>query len=163
MNPKSNTEWPILEIKCLHCEEVKPIPQKYKCKTSICLDCRRKASKEYSRKKAEKEGKRVGEAGRYPYPLQGWAYMAKKFNTLARELKKTNCRKDAQDLIKRNLENVLENKEVLDWISAHDNLERQYEKEAKRKVKENKKVHIDTRNITWDEWERLGYGQEWDD
>lgn len=161
--PVDKRKYPILELECLHCKEIKPIPQKTKSRTNICLDCSRKQAREYSAKKALAKGQRIGEQGRYPYPLQEWEYMNQKFNTLAKEMKRTESREEALELIRRNLERVLENKEVMDWIWMHDKFERNQEIEAKRKSKQNKKKLIDTRTLDWDDWDALDFGQEWDD
>lgn len=157
--PVNKTKYPILELECYHCKEVKPIPQKLKHRTNVCIDCQREQSREYSKREAEREGRRAGVMGRYPYPLQEWGYMNQKFNTLAKEMKATQSREEALELIRRNLDRVLENKEVMEWIWMHDKLERNEEIEAKRKVKENKKRLIDTRQIDWDNFE----GFDWDD
>lgn len=161
--PMDKTKYPILQLECLRCKEVKAIPQKLKCRTNVCIDCQREQSREYSAKKALAKGQRIGEQGRYPYPLQEWGYMNQKFNTLAREMKATKSREEALELIRRNLERVLENKEVMEWIWMHDKFERNEEIEAKRRVKENKKRLIDTRQMNWDDWEALDFGQDWDD
>lgn len=163
MNQKIKREWPMLELECIHCKEVKMIPQRTKHKNSICRECASKASREYALKKAIENGKRVGQAGRYPYPLGEWEYINQKFHTLQNGLKKCNSREEVIQQIRKNLEIAMENKELMNWINAHDNAERQEEAEKKREFKKSQKKNIDTRYMTWEEFEQKGFGQDWDD
>ena len=163
MNPKNKKEWPLLEIKCIKCDIVKWIPQRNKHRNSICRECAAKASREYNRKKAIELGKRIGQAGRFPYPLGEWEYPNQKFNSMAKELKNCTNRKEGRELIRRNLDNALEDKELMDWINMHDFEERREEAERKRRVRKGIKENIDTRNITWEQLEQMGWGEEWDD
>ena len=160
---KNKREWPMLEIECIKCNVVKPIPQRNKHRNSICNQCAALASKEYSRKKAIEAGKRIGQAGRYPYPLGEWEYINQKFYAIQNEFKKCDSRDEWQELIRRNLEKALEDKELMDWIWMHDNAERQEEAERKRRVKKGIKENFDTRNITWDQLEEMGWMMDWDD
>ncbi len=163
MNPKNKREWPMLELECIHCKEVKPIPQRHKHRNNICNQCAAKAAREYALKKSIEEGKRIGQAGRFPYPLGKWEYITQKFYAIQNELKKCNTREETIEQLRKNLDAVLEDKEVMDWIWMHDNAERQEEADKKRKAKKREKENIDTRNITWEEWNELGFGQDFDD
>lgn len=51
--------------KCVLCEEQKPIPQKFKYATNVCVDCSMNRQREYQREQAKKEGKRIGTTGEY--------------------------------------------------------------------------------------------------
>ena len=155
--PTDFSKWPVLEIKCLNCEEVKPIPQKLKHRTNVCLDCQRAKQREYNRLEAIREGRRVGSAGRIPYPLGEYDYYQQKFYERKRELDKSDNRQEWIQILKRNLKETEENEELMNWINGHED-----DEIAKPKSKINKD-YPDTRNMTWEEWERLGYGTEEDD
>jgi hypothetical protein len=163
MNPKNKREWPMLELECIHCKEVKMIPQRHKHKNSICSQCAAQRATEYSRKKAIEQGKRIGQAGRYPYPLGEWEYVTQKFYAVQAELNKCKSREEMQEVMRRNLDKALEDKELMNWINMHDNAERQAEAEKRRTAKKRAKENIDTRHITWEDWDKLGLGEEWDD
>ena len=60
--------------------------------------------------------------------------------------------------MRRNLKETEENEELMNWINGYHN----EEESAKPKSKINRD-YPDTRNMTWEEWEKLGYGTEEDD
>lgn len=163
MNPKNKKVWPIIVDVCIHCKEVKDLVQRHKHRTNICEDCSRARQREYHKIEAEKSGRRAGIIGRLPYPLQGWSYIQQKHQSILKELKKCKSREEYRNKLRENLTNILENPELLKWINAHNGEERTNEVEAKRKAREGRKENIDTRNISWEEWNELGFGQEWDD
>jgi hypothetical protein len=140
---------------CIKCGETKEIPQPKSHANNICVDCSRKASREYQRKEAIREGRREGVQGRYPYPLEGkWAYPSQKFNTMAKKMKYMLQREEWVEQIRINYEETINNPLVMEWIkSAKDD-----NKPAKRQKKINKD-YPDTRGMTWEEYQR-GLGDE---
>jgi hypothetical protein len=163
MNPKNKKVWPMLELECIHCKETKLIPQRNEHRNNICSTCAAERQREYAKKKAKAEGKRSGIVGRVPYPLGEWEYVTQKFYAIQNKLNKCKSREERIEQIRKNLDAVLEDKEVMDWIWMHDKEERQKKADKRRKAKKSQKENIDTRNITWDEWEKLNFGQDWDD
>lgn len=156
-------DWPIIVGECYHCKEVKELIQRVKHKSNVCEDCRRIRQRVYNKKEHSKNDRwREGGAGRFPYPLQGWAYYNQKFRALANELKNKD-REESIAIIRRNLDAVLENKEIMDWVNAHDFAERKEEQKERGEARRRKKENIDTRNLTWEEWEQLGFGGDEDD
>jgi len=147
----------IEERTCIHCGETKQIPQpkNRNYASNICLDCSRQRSKEYQKKEAIREGRRIGIMGRFPYPLEGkWAYPTQKFNAMAKKMKYIMEREQWVEQIRINLDETLNNPLVMDWIkSAKDD-----DKPAKRQKKINKD-YPDTRGMTWDEY-TAGLGDE---
>ena len=156
-------EWPVIVGECIHCNEVKNLIQRTKHRNNICEDCTRERQREYNRKEAEKdERRREGINGRFPYPLQGWEYYGKKLNSIAKELKDKD-REESIVIIRRNLDAVLENKEVMDWIWMQDAGERKEEQKKRGEARRRKNDYIDTRHIDWDDFETMGFGGEEDD
>jgi hypothetical protein len=140
---------------CIKCGETKEIPQPKDHANNICLDCARTASREYQKKVAIKDGRRIGVMGRFPYPLEGkWAYPVQKFNAMAKKMKYIMEREQWVEQIKINLEETMNNPLVMDWIkSAKDD-----DKPAKRQKKINKE-YPDTRGMTWEEYTK-GLGKD---
>jgi hypothetical protein len=140
---------------CIKCGEAKDIPQPKDHANNICLDCSRTASREYQKKAAIKDGRRIGVMGRFPYPLEGkWAYPTQKFNAMAKKMKYIMEREQWIEQIKINLEETMNNPLVMDWIkSAKDD-----DKPAKRQKKINKQ-YPDTRGMTWEEYTK-GLGDD---
>jgi len=152
-------DWPVIVGECYHCKEVKNLIQRTKHRNNICEDCMRERQKEYNRKEAQKdERRREGVNGRFPYPLQGWEYYGQKFRALAKELKDKD-REESIEIIRRNLDAVLENKEVMDWIWTNDAGERKEEQIQRGKARQRRDEYIDTRNMNWDDYERGGWGE----
>lgn len=142
---------------CVHCGEEKEINQRRAYANNICGDCVRARSKAYQRIKAVEIGRRVGQVGRVPYPLEKqWDYIKQKFNTTQNKLMGIKEREDWIQQLRINLDEVLENKPVMDWILAQKG-----EKKTKKQTKINKQ-YPNTRGITWEEWEALGFGGEED-
>jgi hypothetical protein len=144
--------------KCVLCEEQKPIPQKFKYATNVCVDCSRSRQREYQREQAKKEGKRIGTTGRVPYPLkEGETTPTNKFKLLGRRLFKIKNREEWIIEMRKRLEEVFRNEEVMRWINAHDS------EEVKSKRDKRKNTNLpDTRNLNWDDWEEGGWGDEVD-
>lgn len=144
--------------KCVLCEEQKPIPQKFKYATNVCVDCSRSRQREYQREQAKKEGKRIGTTGRVPYPLkEGETTPTNKFKLLGRRLFKIKNREEWIIEMRKRLEEVFRNEEVMRWINAHDS------EEVKSKKDKRKNTNLpDTRNLNWDDWEEGGWGDEVD-
>lgn len=144
--------------KCVLCEEQKPIPQKFKYATNVCVDCSRNRQREYQREQAKKEGKRIGTTGRVPYPLkEGETTPTNKFKLLGRRLFKIKNREEWIIEMRKRLEEVFRNEEVMRWINAHDS------EEVKSKRDKRKNTNLpDTRNLNWDDWEEGGWGDEVD-
>lgn len=142
---------------CIKCGEIKDIPQRHKHSTNICKDCQNEASRRYQKEEAIREGRRVGLMGRLPYPLEGkWSYPSQKFNSIRKNLDKFIKREDWIKQMKSNLEETFNNKEVMDWINAHKD-----EAPLKRQ-KKIERDYPDTTKMTWDEWEKGGWGDEVD-
>ena len=145
--------------KCVLCEEQKPIPQKFKYATNVYVDCSRNRQREYQREQAKKEGKRIGTTGRVPYPLkEGETTPTNKFKLLGRRLFKIKNREEWIIEMRKRLEEVFRNEEVMRWINSHDGNE-----EVKSKRDKRKNTNLpDTRNLNWDDWEEGGWGDEVD-
>jgi recombinational DNA repair protein (RecF pathway) len=156
-------DWPVIVGECYHCKEVKDLIQRStRHRNNICEPCTREKQREYSRKQAEKdERRREGVNGRYPYPLQGWEYMNQKFNSISKELKDKE-REESIEIIRRNLDNVWNNKEVMDWIWMQDAGERKEQQKKRGEARRRESQYIDTRNIDWDDFETMGFGMDED-
>ena len=140
---------------CIKCGEVKDIPQRHKHATNTCVDCQRIASREYQRLEAIREGRRVGQTGRVPYPLTDeYKTPNDKFRKIAKYIFKLKDRDEWIAALRNNLDNAFNNTEVMNWINAHN--------EDNEPIKRQKVIHSDfpdTRNMTWDEFE-AGLGEE---
>jgi hypothetical protein len=140
---------------CIKCGEEKEIVQRHKYATNTCADCQREASRIYQREEAIREGRRIGLIGRIPYPLEPkWKHMNDMFRARAKKMKGIEDREDWINQIRINLEEAFNKKEVMEWIYAHNDDEPTTKKQSK--------INIDlpdTRNMTWDEYER-GLGEE---
>jgi hypothetical protein len=140
---------------CIKCGETKDIIQRYKHATNTCDDCQRERSKYYQRLAQIKKGKRVGVTGRIPYPLQPeWKHMNDRFRDMGSKLFKMKEREQWILEIRKRLVEVFENKDVMDWINAHNN----DDDKPKKQTKINKE-YPDTRYITWEEY-TAGLGKE---
>lgn len=140
---------------CIKCGETKDIIQRYKHATNTCDDCQRERSKYYQRLAQIKKGKRVGQTGRVPYPLEPeWKHMNDKFRARAKKMKYILDRDEWIQQIRINLEEVFNKKEVMDWIYAHND----DDEKPKKQTKINKE-YPDTRYITWEEYEK-GLGED---
>lgn len=146
MSKKVTKEYPILELKCLKCDEVKPIPQKVKFRTNICLDCQRAQQRQYQREEAEREGRRAGIMGRFPYPLGKYEYYQQKFYERRKIMNSINDREEWIEQIKRNLKETVEDKELMIWINSHK------DDEVQKKQKKIDTEFPDTRNMSWEEY-----------
>ena len=161
-NNKLRKNWPVIVGECFHCNEIKDLLQRAKHRNNICEDCRKERQKDYNRKEAQKDDRRrEGVNGRFPYPIQEWEYYGQKFRALAKELKDKD-REESIEIIRRNLDAVLENKEVMDWIWTNDAAERREEQIKRGEARRRKNEYIDTRNIDWNDFERGGWGDEID-
>jgi hypothetical protein len=142
---------------CIKCGETKEITQRHKHANNICGDCSRATAKLYQREAAIKAGKNIGVVGRKPYPGGFDTAARNKFYRLKTELEKLHYREEWKPILSRNLDVVLNDKEMLEWIkSTKDD-----EPKPKRIKAINKKLP-DTRGMTWEEWEKLGFGTEED-
>lgn len=140
--------------KCLICEEDKPIPQKHKHATNVCLDCSRTRQREYQRAEAIREGRRVGTTGRIPYPLEEqYTTTGNKFKLMASKTFRTKSKSEWRQLMRERLDAALENVDLMKWINAHDG------DEPIKKQKKIERDYPDTRGMTWDEYER-GLGED---
>lgn len=135
---------------CIKCGEDKEILQRHKHANNICGDCSRAAAKLYQREEAIREGRRIGVAGRFPYPLEGkWEYPTQKFNAIAMKLKYLMEREDWVKQIKINLDETINNPLVMQWIkSTKDDIQ------PKKKRSTILKDYPDTRGITWEEYQK---------
>ena len=142
---------------CIHCGEIKEIPQPKNHTNNICLDCSRKRAREYARNKAVKNGKREGIFGRFPYPLEGkWAYPNQKFNAMAKKMKYMLNREEWIEQIRINCDETFNNPLVMDWINAHKGDD---DEKPNKRQKRISKDYPDTRGMTWDEY-TAGLGEE---
>ena len=147
-----------IEIRtCIKCGEEKEIKQRHIHANNICGDCAKAYSKVYQKEAAIKAGVNVGVVGRKPYPGGFDTAARNKFYRLKTELDKCNHREEWIPIIRRNLDIVLNDKEMMIWIKSTNDDE---PKPKKQKVI-NRKLP-DTRNISWEDWEKLGYGTEED-
>ena len=140
---------------CIKCGEDKEIVQRHIHATNICGDCAKALSNKYQREAAIKAGKNIGVVGRKPYPGGFDTAARNKFYRLKTELDKSNYREEWIPIIRRNLDIVLNDVEMMIWIkSTNDD-----EPKPKKQKAINRKLP-DTRNMTWEEWDKLGYGTE---
>ena len=143
---------------CIKCGEDKEIKQRHIHANNICGDCAKASSKEYQREAAIKAGKNIGVVGRKPYPGGFDSAARNKFYRLKTELEKLHHREEWIPIISRNLDIVLNDVDMMKWIkSTTDD-----EPKPKRIKAINKKLP-DTRGMTWEEWNKLGFGTEEDD
>jgi hypothetical protein len=142
---------------CIKCGEDKEIKQKLKHANNICGDCAKARSKEYQKEAAIKAGKNIGVVGRKPYPGGFDSAGRNKFYRMKTELDKCKHREEWLPIIIKNLYTAFNDKEIMEWIkSTTDD-----EPKAKR-ITNIKRDYPDTRNISWEDWEKLGYGTEED-
>ncbi len=140
---------------CIKCGETKEIVQRHKHATNTCGDCQREASRHYQKLEAIREGRRVGVIGRIPYPLEEeWKHVNEKFRFMAKKMKGIEDRGEWIELIRTNLELTFQNKDVMEWIYAHKD-----DEPTQKKQKTIQKDFPDTRNMSWDDYER-GLGEE---
>jgi hypothetical protein len=71
-------------------------------------------------------------------------------------LDKCKNREEWIPIIKRNLDITLSDAEIMKWIKSEK------EEEKPKKQKTINRELPDTRGITWEEWDKLGYGSEED-
>jgi phage FluMu protein Com len=156
MSNKVTKDYVTLELKCVKCDEIKQIPQKQKHATNVCLDCQRARQREYAKIEAEKEGRRAGVMGRFPYPLEGkWSYPNQKFNAMAKIMGHITDRDEWIAQIRINYYETINNPLVMEWINAHKGDD---DRPAKGQKKINKE-YPDTRGMTWEEYQR-GLGDD---
>ena len=140
---------------CIKCGEEKEIVQKFKYATNTCGDCQREASRIYQREEAIREGRRIGQTGRVPYPLESqWKHINDKFRFMAKKMKRIEDRDKWIQQIRINLEVTFQNKEIMEWIYAH--------KDDEPTAKKQSKINIDlpdTRKMDWEDFEREGWGE----
>jgi len=142
--------------KCIHCGEDKPIEQPEKGSRNICRECRNKRSNQYNTAKALANGRRPGLNGRIPYPMRTKTQTTNQyFRGLAKEIFAIKDRKQSIELMKERLERAFQNEELMRWINGHD------EDKPKKQTQINKD-YPNTKNMTWDEWEERGWGDDVD-
>ena len=143
-----------IEIRtCIHCGETKEIAQKHKFATNICNQCRTKKANDYNKEKALANGRRPATTGRRPYPLRdGHKTTGPLFKAMASKTFKCKTKEEWRALMRERLEEVFNNADLSYWIFAHN----------EDKPKKRNKPKPDTRNITWEEWEARGWGDEED-
>lgn len=144
-----------IEIRtCIKCGETKEIPQKLIHSTNVCDDCKRAASREYQRIASIKKGKRSGIIGRLPYPLpEGYKATGNYFKSLSVKSFRIKDRKEWIEYFRKRLDEIFQNEEVMNWINAHKDNE---------PIKRQKKIETDypdTRNLTWEDYEKGGWGE----
>ena len=144
-----------IEIRtCIKCGEEKEIKQRHIHANNICGDCAKAYSKVYQKEAAIKAGVNVGVVGRKPYPGGFDTAARNKFYRLKTELDKCNHREEWIPIIRRNLDIVLNDKEMMIWIKSTN------DDEPKPKKPNNiKKDYPDTRGITWEEYQK-GLGED---
>lgn len=148
-----------IEIRtCVKCGETKEIPQRYSHANNICTDCARIYSREYQRAEAIKNGRRIGTTGRVPYPLRdGHRTTGNLFKCMASKTFKCKTKSEWRQLMKERLDKTFNDSELMSWINAHDG-----DEPKDKKPNKIKQDFPDTRNMTWDEWEAGGWGDETD-
>lgn len=140
--------------KCIHCGQEREILQRHKHKNNICIECERERSNSYAKKAAIAKGKRIGQIGRVPYPLTDeFKTPLDKFRSIAKIIYKLKERDEWVTALRNNLDKTFNDKEVMDWINAHG------DDEPIKKQKKIESDYPDSRNMTWDDYER-GLGEE---
>jgi protein-arginine kinase activator protein McsA len=140
---------------CNKCGETKDIIQRHKHATNTCDDCQRERSKKYQRLAQIKKGRRVGISGRVPYPLaEGEDTPNHKFRMLSTKMFKIKEREEWILELRKRLNELFENKAVMDWIYSH----KDDDDKPKKQTKINKE-YPDTRYITWEEYTK-GLGED---
>jgi len=140
--------------KCIKCGEEKQIPQRNpKAKNNICNQCGNTYAREHARKKAIKDGKRVGIKGRLPYPGGFEETAREKLLQRKKELDKIKDREVWIEVIRQRFEEIINNKELMDYINARgDNTS---EREERMQKEEKEDIHL----MTWEDYERGGWGE----
>ena len=135
---------------CIKCGEEKDIKQRHIHANNICGDCAKTRSKEYQREAAIKKGKGTT-VGRKPYPGGFDTAARNKFYRLKTELEKLHRREEWIPIIARNLNVTLNDVEMMQWIKR----QRDDEPTPTKKQKTINKKLPDTRNMTWEEYQKL--------
>lgn len=158
MSKKAKPPYPVELRVCIKCGEEKEIVQRYiKTKTNICKDCTNLASKVYARKRAIEEGKRIGVKGRVPYP-GGFEETARaKLLNRKKELDKIKEREDWLVILRKRLDDIMNDEDLMSYINHRG---KSADENENRKHREDKD---DTRYLTWEQYERDGWGLEEDD
>lgn len=142
----------ILQLKCIHCGELKEIPQKMNHTTRVCCDCRRDRAREYQREAAIKKGKRVGTTGRLPYPLRdGYTLTGPLFKAMATKTFRCKTKEEWRKLMRERLDELFKNEELCRWIFAHKGDDDEKPTKTRGKIKKN---FPDTRGMTWEEYQK---------
>ena len=153
----SNTKkkiYPTELRKCIKCGEEKQITQRNpKAKNNICNECGNTYAREYAQRKAIEDGKRVGIKGRLPYPGGYEETGRDKFLQRKKELDKIKDREVWIEVIRQRFEEIINNKELMDYINARgDNAS---EREERMQKEEKEDIHL----MTWEDYERGGWGE----
>lgn len=140
---------------CIKCGVTGPIPQPKSHTSNVCQPCRNVASREYQKKRSIAVGKRPNLLGRVPYPLEDkWTHLNQKFRTMAKIMTKLKKRKDWQEQIRKNFDELIKNDAVLKWVYSHN------DDDTKQKIKRHTPKNLDdTRNMDWDDF----IGEDYDD
>lgn len=136
---------------CIKCGEDKEIKQRHIHANNICGDCAKAYSKIYQKEAAIKAGVNVGVVGRKPYPGGFDTAGRNKFYRLKTELDKCRYREEWIPIIARNLNVTLNDVEMMQWIKR----QRDDEPTPTKKQKTINKKLPDTRNMTWEEYQKL--------
>jgi hypothetical protein len=151
----THTNLRIESRECIKCGEVKDIPQRHKHATNTCVDCQRIASRKYQKESAIRDGKRIGQTGRVPYPLTDeFKTPNEKFRKTARYIFKLKDRDEWIAALRNNLDKTFSDKEVMDWINAHNG-----DNEPIKRQKIIESDFPDTRKMDWEDFEREGWGE----
>lgn len=110
-----------LELQCYTCGETKLIPQYFTHRTNICIQCRNEKQKEYQKKYRSERA--PGEIGRNEYPKGDWKNSKQKFAALRKELNACFDRGEWKAIIRKRLEGLEEQTELMRWINKHQSNE----------------------------------------
>jgi hypothetical protein len=145
-------------------EEFKPKSRLLRC--NKCVNKLAREVRDERIKLAIQNGELVRHADRKPEEMKGGSSaMDKKYRNLKRMLSKMD-RDEFRAYAKDKLNQIMENQMLWDYLCREglgESIDKTVVKEPKLSKREKFIQRGDTRNMNWDEWERMGFGSEEDD
>jgi hypothetical protein len=145
-------------------EEFKPKSRLLRCKE--CINKLAREVRDEKIKLAIENGELVRHADRKPEEMKGGSSaIDKKYRQLKRMCSKMD-RDEFRAYAKDKLNQIMENQILWDYLSREglgESIDKTVVKEPKLSKREKFIQRGDTRNMNWDEWERMGFGGDEDD